>query len=210
MVALKAVMRRHPLGVIEAVKFLPEQQDLPTEWSVSQERPSYLNAAVEAAGMPRLVNVFYSYAHRDERLRGELDKHLSPLRRDRIAVWHDRQITPGSDFSNEIDRHLATSDIVLLLISPDFLASDYCYCREMKCAIQRHLIGRARVIPVIIRPCDWHSTPFSRLLALPKDGKPVTTWHRRDEAWLYVAKGVRRAVEELSTRTEPLPRLEVK
>jgi len=143
------------------------------------------------------LSIFVSYAHRDEKLRDELDKHLGPLKRSgQIETWYDRKLHPGANVNTEIDRHLETSDIVLLLLSPDFFASDYCYCREMRGAIDRHLSGLARIIPVILRPVDWHSTPLSALLALPKDGKPVTTWHRRDEALLDVARGVRRAVED--------------
>jgi TIR domain len=144
------------------------------------------------------VNVFLSYAHRDERLREELDKHLSALRRSAvIASWHDRKISPGGDLDHEVDQHLSSSDLVLLLISPDFINSDYCYQREMRAALRRHAKGQARVIPIILRPVDWLRTPIGKLLALPRDGRPVTTWHRRDEALLDVAKGVRRVAEEM-------------
>jgi hypothetical protein len=133
-------------------------------------------------------------------LREELDKHLSALRRSAvIASWHDRKISPGAELDFEVDRHLKSSDLVLLLISPDFMNSDYCYCREMRAALKRHARGQARVIPIILRPVDWVRTPIGKLLALPRDGRPVTTWHRRDEALLDVAKGVRRAAEEIGT-----------
>lgn len=146
----------------------------------------------------RCVNVFVSYAHRDERLREELDKHLSSLRRSAaIASWHDRRICPGDDLDREVDQHLSSAEVVLLLISPDFINSDYCYRREMRAALKRHADGLTRVIPIILRPVDWLATPIGKLLALPRDGKPVTIWHRRDEAFLDIARGVRRAVEEL-------------
>ena len=165
------------MGVISTAKFLVGQHELAAE--------------------PKL-SVFCSYAHRDEKLRSELEKQLSPLLRGgQIAIWHDRQIVPGTDFDNQIDCKLATSRIILLLVSPDFLNSDYCYRQEMHYAIARHHAGSARVIPIILRPCDWQATPFGHLLALPKDGKPVTSWVRRDEALFDVAKGVRRVVEEL-------------
>jgi hypothetical protein len=139
-----------------------------------------------------------SYAHRDERLRDELEKHLSPLkRRALIETWYDRRITPGSVLHMAIDAHLATADLVLLLISPDFINSDYCYQREMRAALQRHRRGQARIIPVILRPVDWHDTPIGKILATPRDGKPVTTWHRRDEAFLDVVTSIRRAAEDL-------------
>lgn len=154
--------------------------------------------AVESRRAAR-VSVFLSYAHRDERLRDELDKHLSPLRRSAlIETWHDRRITPGAELDNEIDQRLGTADLVLLLISPDFINSDYCYRREMRTALQRHAKGQARVIPIILRPVDWVRTPIGRLLATPRDAKPVTTWHRRDDALLDVATSVRRAAEEIT------------
>jgi len=144
--------------------------------------------------------VFVSYAHRDERLREELDKHLSPLRRSAlIETWHDRRITPGAALSEAIDEHLASADLILLLVSPDFINSDYCYQKEMRIALQRHRKGQARVIPIILRPVDWKGTPIGRLLAIPRDAKPVTKWHHRDDALLDVATSIRRAAEELST-----------
>jgi hypothetical protein len=147
------------------------------------------------------IRVFLSYAHKDERLRVELEKHLSVLRRSAlIDAWHDRRITPGAQVSREIDLHLENSNLVLLLISPDFMDSDFCYKREMRTALRRHAKGQARIIPIILRPVDWLRTPIGKLLALPRDGKPVTSWHRRDEALLDVAKGVRLAAEEMGPK----------
>jgi hypothetical protein len=136
----------------------------------------------------RPIQVFESYAHRDERLRDELEKHLSSLRRSAlIDTWYDRRINPGTAFDSAIDGHLASADLILLLISPDFINSDYCYRREMRNALRRHRNGRARVIPIILRPVDWQDTPIGRLLVTPKDGKPVTKWHRRDDAsWMLL------------------------
>jgi TIR domain len=144
------------------------------------------------------VKVLVSYAHRDERLREELDKHLSSLRRSPVIdSWHDRRIIPGAVLGKEIAHLLASSDLVLLLVSPDFINSDYCYRREMKDALRRHAKGQVRVVPIILRPVDWLSTSIGKLLALPTDGKPVTTWHRRDEAFLDITNGVRRVAEEI-------------
>jgi len=156
---------------------------------------------------PACISVFVSYAHRDDRLRQELDKHLSPLRRSAlIDAWHDRRITPGAVLNTTIDEHLATADLVLLLVSPDFINSDYCYQREMKTALQRHRKGEARIIPVILRPVDWQGTPIGRLLATPRDAKPVTKWHRRDDALLDIATSIRRAAEEISIAKMPARR----
>jgi len=142
------------------------------------------------------VEVFFSYAHRDEDLRDELAKHLRLLERQRIiAGWHDRRIPAGGEWAGEIDTHLQTARIILLLVSADFLASDYCYDIEVQQAMARHEAGEARVIPIILRPVDWHSALFGKLQALPKDARPVTSWPDRDEAFLDIARSIRRVAE---------------
>lgn len=100
----------------------------------------------------------------------------------------------------KVDEHLNTSQIILLLISPDFIASDYCYDKEMNRALERHEVGEARVIPVILRPVDWTKAPFSKLKALPTDGKAVTKWANRDSAFLDIAQGIRKVIEELAAQ----------
>lgn len=172
--------------------------------------PGQPTSAMDDPGSGHRLTAFCSYAHADERFRKALENHLATLRRDyQLTIWYDRQISPGADVGREISDRLATSDIVLLLISPDFLNSDYCYRTEMQCAIDRHFNGSARVIPIILRPCDWKRTPIGRLSALPKDGRPVISWSRRDDALLDVAEGIRRAVEELSIQTAA-PRIYVR
>jgi hypothetical protein len=147
---------------------------------------------------PHAIRVFYSYSHKDERLREELESHLSLLRRENyIEAWHDRKIVSGEQWDRAIAQNLEAASIVILLVSADFLNSDYCYEKEMKRAVERHDSGKACVIPIITRPVDWTGAPFAKLQALPKDAKPVTTWGNRDEAWLNVAQSIRRAVEEL-------------
>ncbi len=147
----------------------------------------------------KLIHLFFSYSHKDEALRGELENQLSLLRRlGIIHGWHDRQIAAGREWENVIDKNLEASDVILLLVSSDFLASDYCYDKEMKRALEKHEAGEARVIPVIIRSVDWSEAPFSKLQVLPKDAKPVTSWPNRDEAWTDVARGIRKAVEEIT------------
>ncbi len=146
------------------------------------------------------VEVFYSYSHRDEELRNKLEKHLTLLKRSGVITgWHDRKITAGSDWKGKIDEHLKSAKVILLLISADFLASDYCYDIEAKRALWRHSRGLARVIPVILRACDWHIAPLSKLQALPTDGKPVTSWTNRDEAFTNVARGIREAIREMTS-----------
>ena len=111
-----------------------------------------------------------------------------------IEAWHDRRIGAGTDIDGAIDSNLEESSIILLLISPDFLASDYCYDLEMGRAMELHREGRAKVIPVILRDCDWKQASFGKLLAVPKDGKPVTHWPDRDSAFLDVVRAIREAV----------------
>ena len=145
------------------------------------------------------IEVFFSYSHKDEKLRDKLANHLKILERQRfISGWHDRQITAGSEWAGKIDEHLNTAHIILLLVSDDFLASDYCYDIEMKRALERHEAGEARVIPVILRPCLWQSAPFGKLQALPTGACPVTDWQNRDKAFLDIAQGIKTAVEEIN------------
>ncbi len=151
--------------------------------------------------MNKPLEVFFSYAHEDEKLRDELAKHLKLLKREGVINdWHDRQIMPGSQWKDQIDGHLESADIILLLVSADFLDSDYCYDIEMKRALERHEQGEATVIPIILRPVDWQGAPFGRLQCLPKDAKPVTSWTNQDEAFLDIARGIRLAASSGVTR----------
>ena len=146
-----------------------------------------------------MLSVFFSYSHEDEQLRNQLEQQLDILKRQKIiAIWHDRRITAGEEINHAIDVNLEAADIVLLLVSPAFLSSDYCYDREMNRAMGRHALGEAVVIPVILRPCDWHGAPFGKLLATPTDGKPVTLWADRDTALLEVVKAIRAAAAKLT------------
>lgn len=145
------------------------------------------------------VMVFCSYSHKDERQKNNLLTHLKVLERSGVvSTWHDRKITAGQDWATEIDTHLKKAKIVLLLISANFMASDYCTGIELKQAMRRHARGTARVIPIILKPCVWQIMPLHRLQALPKDGKPITRWTNKDAAYTDVAEGIRRAVEDLT------------
>ncbi|QDV53066.1 toll/interleukin-1 receptor domain-containing protein [Gimesia fumaroli] len=142
------------------------------------------------------AELFFSYSHQDESLRDELEKHLSLLKRSgTISSWHDRRISAGSEWAGQIDESLESADVILLLVSADFVASDYCYDIEMNRALERHSEGTARVIPVVLRPVDWHSAPFAKLQALPRDAKPITEWPNRDSAFQDVARGIREIFE---------------
>ncbi len=145
-----------------------------------------------------MVTVFFSYSHQDEDLRNELEIHLSALKRQGvIQTWHDRRIGAGKDIDNEIDSNLEISDIILLLVSPYFIASDYCYDVEMNRAMERHRNGEARVIPVILHPCDWKSTLFGKLRATPTDGKPVSKFPNQHDAFFSITNDIRHAAEEI-------------
>jgi TIR domain len=106
-------------------------------------------------------------------------------------------INPGEEWERKIDDHLTTARIILLLVSADFLASHYCYDVEVQRAVERHEAGNARVIPIILKPCDWEGTPFGKLQALPKDGKPVTTWKNREQAFTDIVSGIKAAVAHI-------------
>jgi CheY-like chemotaxis protein len=156
--------------------------------------------ADESAPAPP-VSLFYSYAHEDEALRDELRGHLKILeRRGLLSSWHDREIKPGEDWHAKIDAQLQMADLVLLLVSKDFIDSDYIFGNELTVAMQRHKAGVATVVPIMVRAIDIEAEdreafPFLELQGLPTDMRPVTSWGNRDEAWTNVAKGLRATVK---------------
>ncbi|HEV2365727.1 MAG TPA: toll/interleukin-1 receptor domain-containing protein [Caulobacteraceae bacterium] len=146
-----------------------------------------------------MATVFFSYAHADEPLRNALEVHLAALKRQGlIETLHDRRIVAGAPVDDSIDAYLESADVILCLVSPEFIDSEYCYSREMKRALERHHAGDAVVVPVILRYCEWQKTPLGELRATPRDGKPVKAWSDQDEALNDVAKDIRRAVEARS------------
>ena len=147
------------------------------------------------------LEVFVSYSRDDEELKDKLCKQLSSLKRQKkITLWQDREIEAGEEWNEEIEARLESADIFLLLISASFIDSDFCYSKEMARAMERHENKSARVIPVIMKPCDWKETPFSKLQALPKDAQAVTSWADKDAALYDTAKGIRRVVESFSKK----------
>jgi hypothetical protein len=150
------------------------------------------------------IEIFFSYAHEDETLIDALRSQLVVFERQgRIVKWHDRQIPTGSDWESVIDERLRQCKIILLCVSPAFLASQYCWEVELRIAMDRHARGEARVIPIILRPCAWNEAPFARLQALPKDARPVSQWSDRDEVCLQLARSIMTVVDELAVHSSP-------
>lgn len=148
-----------------------------------------------------LLKGFISYSHADEVFRQKLGRHLVNLQKDgSIIFWHDREIVPGEQWDKKIDENLASADIVLVLVSSDYLSSEYCD-KECKQALYRHKAGEAVVIPIILRSAEWTKTDLKDLQALPKDGKPVNKWEPEDDAFLDIVKGIRRVIAERLKRT---------
>jgi len=139
--------------------------------------------------------LFFSYARQDRGLRDKLEEHLSNLKyRGLISTWHIREIGAGEDWQQQVDIHLESAHIILLLISSSFMASQYCYSMEMTRAMERHQQGKARVIPVLLRPVLFTGAPFAMLKMLPSNGKPVANWRNRDSAFVDIALGIERVV----------------
>lgn len=141
------------------------------------------------------MRVFISYCHEDESYKNELERHLSNLvRSGKVTTWNDRKINPGEEWDKEIHQELKNSDLILLLISSDFIASDYCFDIEIKKAVEYHNLKEKIVVPVIIRFCDWRDAPFGKIQALPTDATPIDSkhWTTDDEAYLNVINGIKK------------------
>jgi hypothetical protein len=152
----------------------------------------------------RKLELFIAYSHQDEKLWAQFETCLVLLRREGLLdAWHDRRIVPGREWAGKIDDALERADVVLVLVSPDFLASDYCYDIEMKRALTRHSEGTARVVPVILRPCDWQSSPFGMLQGFPRDGKPVAQYRDRDVGFAEVTRALRSLLLEIGQAADP-------
>lgn len=149
--------------------------------------------------------VFYSYSHKDADLRERLGTYLAPLKQQlKISEWHDRKIEPGADWDTEISAQLDSADLILLLVSADFLASEYCFGAEVEKSLLRLKRGDVKVVPVLLKPCLWEESRFSELQMIPRDAKPITSWTSVDDALKDVASEIRKLVSEPSpTRPEP-------
>lgn len=149
-------------------------------------------------GAATAIGIFLCYAHEDKAFLKKLKQHLAPLKRQGLVTsWHDGDIHAGATWEQEIHAHLNSAQLVLLLVSPGFMDSDYCYSIEMTQALERQRRGECRVIPVIVRAVYWQEGPLGKLQALPTEGKPIASWRDQDEAFLEVIEGIRRAIEEI-------------
>lgn len=147
------------------------------------------------------LKVFLSYSHKDEDMKNQLDTFLINLKRSgSIQIWQDRQLLAGTEWNDAIKKELAAADIILLLISADFNASNYIWENELDTAMQRHEKGEARVIPVILRNCEWQDMPYAKLQALPVNGRPVSEFADKDKAYTEIAREIRRVVEFLAAK----------
>ncbi|NUQ26327.1 MAG: TIR domain-containing protein [Saprospiraceae bacterium] len=127
------------------------------------------------------VNLFFIYSRKDAELRKRLEIHLHSLKRKNyINLWHDGEIIPGQDWQKQISIALSKADIILILVSVDFIASDYCYEIEMTKALERHKLGEVVIVPIILKDCDWHDTPIGELQALPSNGDPIIGGNWKD------------------------------
>jgi hypothetical protein len=151
------------------------------------------------------ITIFYSYASVDSTWRDKLSIHLSQLRNDGlIKESYDQQILPGLDRLESISQAINSAHIILLLISAEFLASHSCYHVEMEQALKRHKRGEVRVIPILVSPCDWSGSPFEHLQCLPRNGKPITVWDNLDEAFVAIARELRRIIAKRQFPNPPL------
>jgi hypothetical protein len=145
---------------------------------------------------PSSAYIFISYAHEDEELKKELDKHLKVLRRSsKIQSWNDRELIAGQEWDQTIMSELQKANIILLLISVDFNASDFIWDKELASAMKRHEEGSAHVVPIILRKCEWSDLPYAKLQALPRNAKPVTEYANRDEAFTEISVGIEKLVD---------------
>ena len=178
-------------------------------FSASRYMQPWVNLTIRTESAALARKLFISYSHHDADLLGELRVHLRPLERAGIiAPWFDGYLVPGDDFDQEVRAALAASDFIGLLVTPRFLASDYCVEIEMEDAVRRHQAGRARVVPIIAKPCLWQTTFLTKLLATPKDAKPISQWADADEAWNNVAHDLAIAAKTTSKVTSavaPMP-----
>jgi hypothetical protein len=145
------------------------------------------------------IEVFLSSARSDQSLLDKLVEHLSIMEREGlIHLWNDCNVSPGIDWRSLVRSHLQIAQLILFLISPAFITSDFWDSQEMEDLLKRHERGEVRIIPILLRPVEWNKAPLNSLQVLPLNKEPVTCWRHREKAFLDIAQGVRAAIKELA------------
>jgi TIR domain len=152
------------------------------------------------------IRIFYSYAHEDKRYQQRIKQQLGLLKNQGlITQFSNQDILPGQEWKNEINKKIETADIILLLVSPAFLDSEYCYTEEMQSAFQRYEAREARIIPIIIRPCEWRQSPLGKFQPLPGKGLPVNDWKPQDKAYHEIEIGIRKIINDVRRKKSRKP-----
>lgn len=144
----------------------------------------------------KTAKVFISYSHCDEHYKNRLDKALYALKRNnRITVWEDRLLVAGQAWEQELFEKLEEAEVILMILSDDYIASDFCYSREFKYVLDSHKRKSKVLIPIIVRPCSWQDLEFGAIQAVPKDGTPINTYTNEDLAWHEVVQAIKRSID---------------
>ncbi len=168
------------------------EEQLPLRDAVEREKWTEPPAMVLAAESSKTMKAFASYSHHDTKRVERLKAHLSVLRyAGGITILYDREIRPGAPLNRAIRAQLDECELFLPIVTPDLLASRYCFRQEMKQAMAYQRAGRMLIVPVIFEPCDWQRSPLGRFKALPEDGLPVSCWRNENEALLNVVTALR-------------------
>ena len=146
----------------------------------------------------KIVQVFIAHVREDAPFLQELLGHLKPLEAEGLChVFTDEQITMGKEWEAEVKNALNESDVILLLISSDFVQSSYFKQFELEKTLYRYRHGQALILPVIVRPANWQDLPVNRYQTLPKEGYPISSYSDRESAW---KEGVIQPLRELFTK----------
>ena len=221
---LSALKRNENMGVMDfretqvsraritnAILSLLEDAEMPTTTSVANASSNNSNSSSNTGSNPTAaannnrLKVFYSYSHKDKEYLQSLQAQLKILERlGKIEVWSDDKILPGERWDDHITHKLQSADIILLLISADFLNSDYIWNTEFKIALERESRKEASIVPIILKKCLWRETPLKALQAIPHDDngrlKPVDEWGDRDKAFANIAEDLAKLISSRSNR----------
>ena len=151
------------------------------------------------------MKAFISYCHADAGMLERLHVHLANLKREElISDWTDERILAGGNLDDNISESLNSSQLFICLVSPDYIASQYCFEKEFQSALKMQKEGKVIIVPIIVEPCDWKPTPLGTIKALPKDGKPIIEWTSVNSAFTDVAQELRKLMI-IKPNTQNLP-----